>query len=82
MYGLVVSSITTLTAIVLGFYINLYFGLFLTIWVIVSIAYIIANLGNKYGPGHWYDWPIGIPAVVIACIWGTVDSLTKKYEKK
>jgi len=78
MYGLVASSVTTLAAIILGFYINLYFGLFLVIWIIASITYIIVNLGNKHGPGRWYDWPIGLPALGITCIWGVFNNLAKK----
>ena len=82
MNGILASLAVTIAIIVLGFYINLYFGLFLVIWIIASITYIITNLGRKHGPGYWYDWPLGLPALGISYIWGSVDKFAEKYEKK
>lgn len=43
-------------------------GLGLLGWTVVSIIYVLMNLGNKYGTDAWYDWVLGAPVLLLIII--------------
>lgn len=52
------------------------------LWTILSIIYVITNLGNKNKPDPWYVWFIGLPALVMAYLYGVIFvSIPNKVEK-
>lgn len=65
----------------LGFYINIYLGLFLCIWMTVSINWFIIALGDKYPPDNWYDRPLGFPVAAMVYIWSELDKIERRNAK-
>jgi hypothetical protein len=38
---------------------------FLIVWTFSGIFWFLMNLGNKTGPGHWYDYVFSPPVFAI-----------------
>lgn len=65
----------------IAFNLNIWFGLFLAVWLIASITWLLINLGRKNDPSKWYDWFIGTPVVIVAYVWFLADRVLSRNEK-
>lgn len=54
----------------------------LLIWTIISILYVISRLGEKNNPepDPWYIWVLGMPALILAYLFGTLEKCKKWYK--
>ena len=55
------------------------------VYTLISVFFVLNNMGKKFRKGRWYDWPLTLPTVCIAYIVGYIAGryslLKSKYER-